>query len=83
MQGQAWLAQHVALNDQLATVKGPLQLGLGLQQVEAVLLGAGCMRPPWEQHWRTAWLQRLSRCYDPRDALMCAASLEVGPDPLL
>ena len=27
--------------------------------------------------WQATWRQRLGRCYDSRDALMCAATLEV------
>ena len=80
MQGHEWLAQHMSLNDQMATLKGPLQLGQALQRVETLLAAAGRIKPEWEQHWRAAWQQRLARCYDPRDALMCAASLEVGHD---
>ena len=72
LQGHEWLAQHMSLNDQMATLKGPLQLGQALQRVETLLAAAGRTKPEWEQHWRTAWQQRLARCYDPRDALMCA-----------
>ena len=81
LQGHEWLAQHMSLNDQMATLKGPLQLGQALQRVETLLAAAGRTKPEWEQHWRTAWQQRLARCYDPRDALMCAASLEVSSIP--
>ena len=86
VQGADWLTRHLRLSDMLAVAKGPMDAGKALLEVEATLEAAGKLRPEWKLHWQAPWRARLAHCYDMRDALMCAASLEVSrriPTPAL
>ena len=55
-----------------------MDAGKALLEVEAALEAAGKLRPEWQLQWQAAWRARLAHCYDMRDALMCAAALEVS-----